>query len=52
MFAEGDEARLLWYTNQAYGSGPTYTAITVAVVRDGTAWECLTRRVQKGDLRA
>ncbi|AKN17020.1 hypothetical protein MHAE_01885 [Mycobacterium haemophilum DSM 44634] len=51
MLAETDEARLLWYTNQAHGSGPAYTVITVTAVRDGTAWERLTRRVQKGDLR-
>ncbi len=41
MLVEGDEARLVWYTNQAHGSGPAYTVITVTVVRDGMAWECL-----------
>jgi hypothetical protein len=51
MLADGDEARLLWYTNQAHGSGPAYTVITVTAVRDGAAWERLTERVQKGDLR-
>ena len=51
MLAEGNEARLLWYTNQAHGSGPAYTVITVTAVRDGAAWERLTHRVQKGDLR-
>jgi len=51
MLAEGDEARLLWYTNQAHGSGPAYTVITVTAVRDGAAWERLTKRVQKGDLQ-
>jgi hypothetical protein len=49
--AEGDEARLLWYTNQAHGSGPAYTVITVTAVRDGAAWERLTARAQKGDLQ-
>jgi hypothetical protein len=49
--ADGDEARLLWYTNQAHGSGPAYTVITVTAVRDGAAWERLTKRVQKGDLQ-
>ena len=48
--AAGDDARLLWYGNQAHGSGPAYTVITVTAVRDGAAWEHLTERVQKGDL--
>ncbi len=51
MLAGGDEARLLWYANQAHGSGPAYTVITVTAVRDGAAWERLTKRVQKGDLQ-
>jgi hypothetical protein len=51
MLAEGDDARLLWYTNHAHGSGPAYTVVTVTAVRDGTAWERLALRVQKGDLR-
>ncbi len=51
MLAAGDDARLLWYTNQAHGSGPAYTVITVTAVRDGAAWERLTKRVQKGDLQ-
>ena len=46
-----DEARLLWYNNQAHGSGPGYTVVTVTAVRDGAAWERLALRVQKGDLR-
>jgi hypothetical protein len=52
MLAESDEARLLWYTNHAHGSGPSYTVVTVTAVRDGTAWERLALRVQKGDLQA
>jgi hypothetical protein len=51
MLAAGNDARLLWYTNQAHGSGPAYTVITVTAVRDGAAWERLTKRVQKGDLQ-
>jgi hypothetical protein len=47
----GDEARLLWYANQAHGSGPAYTVITVTAVRDGAAWERLARQIQKGALR-
>jgi hypothetical protein len=51
MLAAGDEARLLWYANQAHGSGPAYTVITVTAVRDGAAWERLALRIQKGTLR-
>jgi len=47
----GDDARLLWYTNHAHGSGPAYTVVTVTAVRDGRAWERLALRIQKGDLR-
>jgi hypothetical protein len=48
---ERDDARLLWYLNQAHGSGPAYTVVTVTAVRDGQAYERLVRRLQAGDLR-
>jgi hypothetical protein len=51
MLAEGDDARLLWYTNHAHGSGPAYTVVTVTAVRDGAAWERLAHRIQKDDLQ-
>ena len=51
MLGNGDDARLLWYTNHAHGSGPAYTVVTVTAVRDGAAWERLALRVQTGDLR-
>jgi hypothetical protein len=51
MLADDADARLLWYTNHAHGSGPAYTVVTVTAVRDGAAWERLARRIQKGDLR-
>jgi hypothetical protein len=51
MLGAGNDARLLWYTHHAHGSGPSYTAVTVTAVRDGAAWERLALRVQKGDLR-
>ncbi|MBV8929139.1 MAG: hypothetical protein JO152_08455 [Mycobacteriaceae bacterium] len=51
MLGAGDEARLLWYTTHAHGSGPSYTVVTLTAVRDGAAWERLALRVQKGDLR-
>jgi hypothetical protein len=51
MLGAGDDARLLWYANHAHGTGPAYTVVTVTAVRDGTAWERLALRIQKGDLR-
>ncbi len=51
MLGNGDDARLLWYTNHAHGSGPAYTVVTVTAVRDGTSWERLALRIQRGDLR-
>ena len=48
----GASARLLWYLNQAHGSGPSYTVITITALSDGAAWERLARRVQQGDLRS
>jgi hypothetical protein len=51
MLGAGDEARLLWYANQAHGSGPSYTVVTVTAARDGPAWERLALRIQKGDLQ-
>lgn len=48
--AEGDDARLLWYTNHAHGSGVSYNVVTITAVRDGAAWERLARRLQQGDL--
>ncbi|OBF12660.1 hypothetical protein A5730_03680 [Mycobacterium sp. ACS4054] len=49
--AEGDDARLLWYTNHAHGSGLSYNVVTVTGIVDGAAWERLARRTQGGDLR-
>jgi hypothetical protein len=51
ILGAGDDARLLWYTKHTHGSGPAYTVVTVTAVRDGSAWERLALRVQKGDLR-
>ncbi len=48
--AKGDDARLLWYTNHAHGSGRSYNVVTITAVRDGAAWERLARRLQSGDL--
>ncbi|MCV7091313.1 hypothetical protein [Mycobacterium interjectum] len=46
-----DNARLLWYANQAHGSGASYTVVTITGISDGAAWESLARRVRTGDLR-
>ncbi len=50
--AESDNARLLWYTNHAHGSGLSYNVVTITAVADGRAWEDLALRIQKGDLQA
>jgi hypothetical protein len=50
--AQTDDARLLWYTNHAHGSGVSYNVVTITAVKDGTAWEDLNRRVQRGDLQS
>ena len=49
--AEEDNARLLWYTNHAHGTGLSYNVVTITGITDGTAWERLVRRAQTGDLR-
>ncbi len=49
--AKADNARLLWYTNHAHGSGLSYNVVTITGIADGAAWESLARRAQSGDLR-
>jgi hypothetical protein len=51
MMARGDDARLLWYTNQAMGTGASYNVVTVTAIKDGAAWERLALRIQNGDLQ-
>ena len=51
MLAAGDDGRLLWYADQAHGSGPAYSVVTITAIKDGAAWERLARRVQKGDVQ-
>ncbi|MCV7259815.1 hypothetical protein [Mycobacterium shimoidei] len=50
--AQEDNARLLWYTNHAHGTGVSYNVVTITGIADGAAWENLARRVQQGDLAA
>jgi hypothetical protein len=49
--AKEDNARLLWYTNHAHGTGVSYNVVTITGIADGTAWESLVSRTQSGDLR-
>jgi len=51
LMADTDYARLLWYTNQAHGSGVSYSVVTITAITDGAAWEDLVRRAQQGDLQ-
>ncbi len=51
MLAKSDDARLLWYTNHAHGSGVSYQVVTVTALRDADAWERLVYRIQRGDLQ-
>ncbi len=48
--AKDDNARLLWYTNHAHGTGASYNVVTITAVADGAAWETFARRAQTGDL--
>ena len=48
--AKSGEGRLLWYCNHAHGSGPAYNVVTITAISDGSAWEELAGRVQRGDL--
>jgi hypothetical protein len=50
--AEDDDARLVWYTQQAHGTGPAYRICTITAVRDAAAYGRLADRVATGDLRA
>jgi hypothetical protein len=51
LLAKEDDARLLWYTNHAHGSGVSYNVVTITAVRDAPAWERLAIRLQRGDLQ-
>ena len=50
--AKENDARLLWYLNQAHGTGPSYTVVTITALRDGDAWERHSQRTETGDMRA
>ena len=46
-----DEARLLYYTRLAHGSGEAYQIITYTLVRDGSCWERFMHNVHSGGLQ-
>ena len=47
---EGD-ARLLWFMDQAHGTGPAYTFVTVTAVQSGAVLDDLAARRRSGDLK-
>lgn len=49
LLAAGDDARLLWYLNQAHGSGPAYNVVTVTAIRDGNAYQRLAEALARPD---
>jgi hypothetical protein len=50
--AESGEARLVWATTQAHGTGPAYRFVTYTAVRSAEAWGDLSERAAAGDLRS
>lgn len=49
--ADGADARLLWYLEQAHGTGPAYTVVSITALRDAAAWERLDSRIRTGNMR-
>lgn len=49
--SRNDDARLLYYLKLAHGTGRAYHVVTITGLRDGSAYERLAQRVQRGDLR-
>lgn len=45
-----DDARLVWYRYATHGAGDGYFVSMVTALRDGAAWERLSRRLRYGDL--
>jgi hypothetical protein len=48
--AKTDDARLLYYTHLAHGSGLSYRVVTFTLLRDAAAYGSLVSRVHEGDL--
>jgi len=45
-----DDARLAWYLYATHGAGDGYFVTVITALRDGAAWERLSRRLRYGDL--
>lgn len=45
-----DDARLAWYLYSTHGAGDAYIVDAFTALRDGAAWERLSRRLRYGDL--
>jgi hypothetical protein len=45
-----DDARLVWYLFSTHGAGDAYIVSVITALRDGAAWERLSRRLRYGDL--
>lgn len=45
-----DDARLAWYLYSTHGAGDAYIVNAFTAIRDGAAWERLSRRLRYGDL--
>jgi hypothetical protein len=45
-----DDTRLLWYLYATHGAGDGYHIVMITALRDGAAWERLSRRLRYGDL--
>jgi len=52
LLAKGDDARLLYFMRQSWGTGPAYSFVTVTAIRSGSSWEDLAHRVDSGDLQS
>jgi len=42
------DMRVLWYLDQAHGTGPSYTVVTITGLRDGETWERLVGAFEAG----
>lgn len=45
-----DDTRLAWYLYSTHGAGDAYIVTVITALRDGAAWERLSRRLRYGDL--
>jgi hypothetical protein len=50
LLARTPGARLLWFGEQAHGTGPAYTVVTITALADHDTWRAVDERVTTGDL--